>query len=541
MIRARCGVEVRSLNRRALDMNSGLAVPCLQVKFSQSVRFDMLQSRQLQAACGLLVFAFFIRLAFMTGPVGSDDQRYFAAAATILGNEPLTTTDLAAGRLAFLALVGFPGAAFGSLYLSALANVLYATFLDVLVVWYVLKLLGERAAFVAAVVMALSGLLMTFSGTFLPEILLALFLVLGVIAIDVGMRNARDKAVAFILAGVALGLAYSTKETALLAIPPVAAGIALGSPSGTSWRDRIMMGVWLCLGFALVWLVTCTVYWLVAGDFFYQSRMLSERHNAHAEVATDAIAYVRMSWWSVQGVLDEPGFLAAPLAIAFMAWIACLRERGGVLIFALLGVFMTIYLTVGTSSLSRPLLLPFQERYYLPVVPFAAVCIASVLTRKAVLHRAASWIGGAVAVTYAILSIHGSATRSGSLYFAEALRSAAILVRSSPDSGALIVADERLGYALRFVLPENDYARVRWVYATSRAEPVASPDSYFIAYRRAEDPEGQSFHTDSRMPSRVCARLQMSNSMIARVWPTAAPPGRYVVELRGSHCSNEVS
>ena len=92
-------------------------------------------------------------------------------------------------------------------------------------------------------------------------------------------------------------------------------------------------------------------------------------------------------------------------------------RRNSELLIALIGSFSFLYLLTGTSSLTRLVHLPYQARYFQPVIPFAALGLAMAFAfvgRRT--PRTALWSGSAVAFVIIVPSIAAALLLSGSMY-----------------------------------------------------------------------------------------------------------------------------
>src|SRR4030042_5275687 len=74
----------------------------------------------------VVTVGFFLRLIFMTGPIGSDATRYLDFANYFVSFTPFSYIDHAGGRLLFLFLIGTPSAIGGHANRTRCANVCYS-------------------------------------------------------------------------------------------------------------------------------------------------------------------------------------------------------------------------------------------------------------------------------------------------------------------------------------------------------------------------------------------------------------------------------
>src|SRR5690606_38174995 len=123
-------------------------------------------------------------------------------------------------RLVLLLLAGLPGAMFNSMYAASIANILYSLVADVAVLFVAYATLGSRAALLCTILLLFNGLLMSYSGTLLPEPLLTLFSFLAVWLFRRGIDFEGSAGLRLAAcAGALCGLAYSVKDTGILVAP----------------------------------------------------------------------------------------------------------------------------------------------------------------------------------------------------------------------------------------------------------------------------------------------------------------------------------
>ena len=134
---------------------------------------------------------------------------------------PSQDLDDAASRLAFLGLVGLPGAWFDQIVISSLVNVLLATATECTVAYFLWTRVGREASLAGTLFLAFNGVVLTYAGTFVPDTLLALLFVVAILLAFYLIDNGREARLAALGIGVSIGLAYSTKETGILLLPPV--------------------------------------------------------------------------------------------------------------------------------------------------------------------------------------------------------------------------------------------------------------------------------------------------------------------------------
>jgi len=408
--------------------------------------------RDLCAILLVTLLGFALRILFTNGPLGGDDTNYFAAASEILERGYIDSLHHHFGRLVLLLLVGIPGAALDSFYVSCLVNILWSMAADLAAVLLAWRLLGSRAALFCAIVLLLNGLTMSYSGTILPEPLVTLFAFLATWAFQGAIDGGQGKVVSMAFAaGVLAGLAYSVKDTGILVAPLLLLYLAVFYLRRRPFRVLFTIGAACVAGFVLAALLESLTLWLLTGDFAYRYHAISQTHNSVLPPALDFVDFVRRGWWNFSMVLDQPLALGLPILTFFGAWCFCLFRRPALRIFAFVGLGLVLYSLFGTSSFTRLMNLPFQERYATLFFPFGAIClaacVASLLGRPrtgtaatALIVAGSLWAGLAVA-----------SPRAGTLYFTENLRNAVLAIDSVPEGQ--VAAPEFLCTQLRRVGP----------------------------------------------------------------------------------------
>ena len=405
----------------------------------------------------LTLIGLILRLTFFNGPVGSDDMRYFYSAREIVHGGRITVLDHATSRLALLLLVGAPGAIAGSIFVAGLVNVVVSVVTQIVASIFAFRELGPRAGVVVAAVLAFDGLALAYSGMLMPDNLLALlFLVCGILLYFAERATPARALVLFLWAGVAAGAAYSSKDTGILLLPPAFVW-ALWQPN-RPLRERLACCATFAVGFVAVWVTEGLFFLLRAGDFLYKPHALAAAHNSMIQPAHGLIDFMRHGWWNLEHVRRSVWLSGVPLLVGAVCWLLVLWPRRRTAVFALIGAFATAFLLFGTSSFSRLVNLPYQERYLIPVIPCVAIVLAEVLQRWRAAMRAP--VLAAIAVACCVGGFVGAQQRSGRLYFTEGLRNAAIAVNALPNDGRPVFAATQLRHGVSFYLTPSVAGRV---------------------------------------------------------------------------------
>jgi hypothetical protein len=407
-------------------------------------------------SCGLA-----LRIIFWTGPTGSDDVRYFEFAAKFLTFRSFSEVDIAV-RLGFLGVIGVPAVLFDCMSAGIAMNVLLSLVNDLITIWIAYRNFGKYSAVAAAFVMAFCGINILFPSTFLPDTLLTtLFLTV------INLRW-------LLIAGLVTGAAYSVKDNGILLLPPVALFVFLKARQQRAARSLplacYMVGI---LGTVLI---ENTVYFAYTGHFFYRQIAMAKMNDALFGEAPLVADFVRatadhfMRFGTRHVVYGTVAMLAA-----VPAWVLAVHRKGTEMLIALIGGFSLVYLLAGTQSFTRLVELPFQPRYFQPVVPFASLALATGYSRAVMNGRGARLVAyGVVALFVAVPSILAAPLISGNLYRSAYFRNVATVVPLLNSSGRPIFLESQEFNALRHFLAVNTYSNLR----PSQEGPGAS--GYYI-------------------------------------------------------------
>ncbi len=318
------------------------------------------------------------KLALLSEPFGSDDLRYFEFAKSILSEWQINNLDHAASRIIFLVLVGFPGAVVGNILGSSLVNILIASATELFVAYYCLSRFGPIPSLLAVIFLAFNGVVLTFSGYLIPDPLLGLFWLLSAVTLICAFeRNSTKQYWLLFASGLFAGLGYSAKDTGILIIP--VSGLFILYQSRFFGIKKILncCAVYL-VGVLCVWFLECSLLALLSGDFFYKFRALSVVHNnGDVNVATDVYNFITVGYWNFMRSLRWPAPLLMTFVLALVCGIAMLRKRNKYSVIFFITSFIFLYLCFGSSSFSKLVNLPVQSRYFQPLLPLVAICIAA--------------------------------------------------------------------------------------------------------------------------------------------------------------------
>lgn len=474
----------------------------------------------------VLISGFFLRIIFFTGIIASDDLQYYKYSEELLNSIHLSEHSHWASRLVFLVLVGFPGVLGGNLIFSAAVNVLYASLSDIIVTSFAYCRINPRAGLIVAIFLSFSGISMVYSGIFGPDVLLTLFMGTAAILVFCALDTERPNLGLLIIAGILTGLAYSVKSPGILMLVPALFYIVL-SRLDIPLSFRLKLVATYIFGFALIWFIMSIAYLYIADDFFYRINAVSATHNPPPHRTTTSFEFVRLVWWNANIYIRDWDYLLVPLLTAIPAWIVLLMRHRSHWIWALSGIFVALFLVAGTSSLTRLVYLPFQERYFQPVLPLAALSLGVVIAQY-VRRRAFYWsIAIVMGAALLVLGISGAIQRDGQLYYSGYIQTAAIAVRSLPDDGKTIYVDTRTHRGLKHILHNRELKRVRRL---DRLDTAIEAGYYLVYYHSAviDRTDSESFR---KKPNVVFVkRFQISHSAIN--WLNLlATPSKWIVEI----------
>lgn len=198
------------------------------------------------------------------------------------------------------------------------------------------------------------------------------------------------------------------------------------------------------LGTGAMFLLDGAIYWHLSGDFFYKYTSTRVLYSDRVPASSSLIEHLRTGARGLELCLDHHTWTAAVVAVGLPAMLLATLTRGPLRLFGAFGAFYLLYLLFGSSSLTRLVPLPFQFRYLVPVIPFAGLCIAALVT------RAPRWLGartviGPVLVAAAHLHFAQSivAPRAGNLYFARYCQGVSLVAELTRAQDTIVYGDPR--------------------------------------------------------------------------------------------------
>jgi 4-amino-4-deoxy-L-arabinose transferase-like glycosyltransferase len=248
---------------------------------------------------------------------------------------------------------------------------------------------GVLPAAVTATLLALSPTLITHSRFITPDVPTALLVAVAVLASIHLLQS--GSWLAYVVSGLAVGLATSTKYTAVVVAVPVVLATLLRSTDRASLR-KAAAGLPLAGACAVLAFLTTTPYALLDRPAFFKGLQFERKHYATGHAGMDGNAPLFYGGY----LATHEGVLVALALIAVVAVAICDRQRRRIAV--VLGSFPALYGAVVAMQSVR------NDRTIMLVLPplavLAALAIEPLVTTWAHIHRAGGLAaaGAAVAV-----------------------------------------------------------------------------------------------------------------------------------------------
>ncbi len=326
------------------------------------------RAREWVHVAGLVFVTALLRVAFLAGPVGSDDSRYMAAAWKLAHGQPPGVADVAYVRGAWIIwLAGWTWLGKSGAAVMA-SQVVVSIGLVLTLYWLGRKLTGDSlAALLGALCWALFPVELTYAGMVLPD---QLGVLLAILAAGIALSAFRAPAgqtqwLQLISAGVLCGLAVSVKEPYVFV--PVILGLwALSEirPLRVGLERAFIFGAISVATFALEYLF----FRLWTGDWMYRHHVLNVMYGPGGKIASEE----HVSWRSLVYYPHEVIFNAAISGLfgwlLLIATIYALRKVKESKFIALWSIVFFLFLQYGSTTLTRYQPLPRQPRYIQPML-----------------------------------------------------------------------------------------------------------------------------------------------------------------------------
>jgi len=328
-----------------------------------------------------------LSIFFYTGYYNGDDRSYLYSVKAIVGEEALTRGDFGALRLGVTGPAALAYWLFGGSVTAAVCVfLLYPPLLTLVAYWIGFRAYGAAVGLLAAFLTAASPILYVYAGAMLPDNPLALWWSLALVAMlnllldtySPAPSRVRQAAWAGV-AGVCLGLAYLVKETGLIGVVPLTAGLLLCDRT-MSWRRMLGCGGLLLLAVVVVvaaeavLLRHLTGHWVLrlgASQTPQIEGLLRERMVQHGATFTTRLTWLRLQLQPLFGSALVPALLAV-LACPLLSGRKKGNQRAGWLL-VIAALWPALYLTYGSATVRHWVFPPIWGRYYAPCLIPAAV------------------------------------------------------------------------------------------------------------------------------------------------------------------------
>jgi hypothetical protein len=452
----------------------------------------MFRREQLGAALRSLVLPLAIALildaVFYTGYLASDDNGYLSIGYRVLRGEAMPVY-VGSVRLGMsIPVIVLYWLADGRAHLIASAFALLHPVLVVLVYCIGHLSHGPTVARMAAVLTAICPFMYVFAGAILPDLLMSSGIALSLIAVMLAVS--RRGLLWPALAGIALGLAYSVKETALVMAVPALASLLLALRSNI--RAAAASAAAFLGGLLAAMLLETLGLRLSTGEWVTHLGMLAaadtQQHLAETAVTQGLGPWSRFNTTFLELKLIGPLWIwMLVLGSIAYGWV---KDRSWpVWLFA---VWSFAYLTWGTTSLSSYNPPPIQPRYYSMVFVPASVVIARVLVavaRPIASARVRAWSFAALIAALSFGELARNRLRAGDIYGAWMARGVELAYRSAslgrPD--LKVVLSPEYGWSLDGMFLEHAPPNLVSLHEWDRARCPEPPFLYVELGRRFEE------------------------------------------------------
>jgi 4-amino-4-deoxy-L-arabinose transferase-like glycosyltransferase len=421
---------------------------------------------------GIIVVAAFLRVAFYPGFFGSDEVTYVESAFKLLNGDWRVDSYVGANRYGVNLPVAAFGAAFGPSEWSAAAYALLCSIAEVaLVTWFGMRVLGPRAGVLGGLLLATLPMHVHAAGRLSADPPVCLAVTASFVLFYLAER--REARALYFAAGCAVGWSFWVKPVIPLFLLAFLAYPFLFRRFTWKWA-------WMVLGFALLVLANCALFWWLTGDPWYLYRAVAERRasgyleeGAAAGSITDAPGFYLMY---LLGKVYHTGLLGYLAAAGIVVGWSSRRAQAsaGVSAFAYtvwwgLGLLAVFSLLV--VSIDPLLFIPKQTNYMLLFVAPLCLLAGVALAR---LQGAPFWVVTAAtfgsAVALAALhqaSIHAfTANSKGTVRFAREHANAEVYGSTNAFRAASFES---------LVRPDDPPARIRSLQELFPATPAALP------------------------------------------------------------------
>lgn len=220
----------------------------------------------------VLALALVLRVAFYSGFFGSDEVTYVEWAFKLLDGDWSVSDYVGANRYGMNLPMAMFGWMFGRNEWAAAAYPMICAVAEVALVAVVgQRLVGERAALLAALILACLPMHVHFAGRLMADTPLTLAITASFLYFFDGELRQRGRS--FFIAGCAAGLSFWIKQAAIVYL-----AVFLLYPLFARRLD--LRWGWMALGFALVVLANCLLFHALTGDAMYIFKAMESRRSS---------------------------------------------------------------------------------------------------------------------------------------------------------------------------------------------------------------------------------------------------------------------
>jgi 4-amino-4-deoxy-L-arabinose transferase-like glycosyltransferase len=337
------------------------------------------------ALLGMIVFALVTDLIFYTGYYASDDRQYLTGAWQLAESGRLSSVTLGTIRLMLVAPLALVARLTDrNLFLMTASVAVYHLLVVVGTYWVGRLVHGLATGLLAAGLIAICPLAVVFATMIVPDhevtalsLLAAGCLLVAGRRLTGNARGVRSAGALCALGGFLFGLACGAKITAIVLVP-VFAALLLSWARLTPLRRVLRAGLWFLLGTAAAVLLLWVLFYTATGLYspLQDSRMATLLGPAPGRTVTKPYYSFGGRWERLVGFAAPEGRVGIPAlagALALLGYPLLRRRSWGL---CLTFLWVCVYMTWGTFSLSRYRPPPMQIRYFIFALPLLMVMLA---------------------------------------------------------------------------------------------------------------------------------------------------------------------
>jgi|GEM_PF-4420774 len=466
----------------------------------------------------VLLFSSALDLYFFTGFFSSDDCTYFASAKLLAEQGGYSNLSPGAQRLPIVgwaALVILIGGA--NIQIVAGSFIFFHQLLNLLTFWLVKRFADTRAALLAAFVLATFPLLIQYSTMLLPDLEQTCGYMLAFLFYTLWRDNLEKRPLlawlAFLAAGVGVGVSYMIKESALVLLPFFFVAW-LTSINRARILFSLVQGAAFAVGFFAMLYGEYLVLSHFAGEPFLRLGWTTK--DVQGAVMTSVSKYgadpfERLGW--VAKRLNNyvwPHYLKISIGAAMLVF-PMLKPRRWAL--WLLPIWVFAFQVWGTMNFQHYVPPTIQARYFIIIVPFVTAVFAIVALR--LYDRMKNWSSNAswrpwlrrVALACVLIppvfGLYGPDRAAGKMYKSDIVGNTAAAIRKVEqiDPGARIVLSSTLARYLSPLAGADNapYATARALSDKRFVELIDAARFFYIALDPKRMPGERKWMRDSRL------------------------------------------